>query len=227
MNRTHQALVAGLFAALIFASSACSLDSHKDGPEGLEDLGSQSFTGGHSADGPDLDDPSVLASVSQNIFIGRVVEELGETDAGGFTETVYLVEVEENLLNELRGTVRVAKGGPAENFEDGSGELAPQETFLMATRYYPRLNWHTLATWEPVNQSSIEGVRSEIQSGVANPAPPLNPGAPELPVPAATAGAVDPAQPRALIPSEAEVAETPEAGVDATTTADSPTTRPR
>lgn len=218
MNRSHRAILAGFSAILIVASSACASDSHQDGAEGPGDLGSQSFTGGHSADGPDLDNPSVLASVSQNIFIGRVVEELGETDAGGFTETVYLVEVEENLLNELSGTVRVAKGGASENFQDGSGELAPQQSFLMATRYSPRLNWHTLATWEPVDQSSL----AEIQSGIANPAPPLNPGEPELPVPAATAGAVDPAQPRALVPSE--VAEAPEGGVDATTTASSPAT---
>src|SRR5699024_5095039 len=101
---------------------------------------------------------------------------------------------------------------PSENSGDGSGELAPHESFLMATRYHPRLNWHTLATWEPVDGSSIEAVRAEIQSGIANPAPPRNPGAPELPVPAATAGAVDPAQPRAVIPSGAEVSDTPGGG---------------
>src|SRR5699024_10675198 len=116
------------------------------------------------------------------------------------------------LLNELHGTVRVATSGPSENSGDGSGELAPHESFLMATRYHPRLNWHTLATWEPVDGSSIEAVRAEIQSGIANPAPPRNPGAPELPVPAATAGAVDPAQPRAVIPSGAEVSDTPGGG---------------
>lgn len=209
MNSKHKVLLAGISASLLLASTACSPDSHTGAPEGSGPLGSQSFAGAHSAN---LDDPSVLASVSQNIFIGRVVEELGETDAGGLTETVYLAEVEENLLNELHGTVRVATSGPSENSGDGSGELAPHESFLMATRYHPRLNWHTLATWEPVDGSSIEAVRAEIQSGIANPAPPRNPGAPELPVPAATAGAVDPAQPRAVIPSGAEVSDTPGGG---------------
>src|SRR5699024_5751239 len=93
MNSKHKVLLAGISASQLLASTACSPDSHTGAPEGSGPLGSQSFTGAHSAN---LDDPSVLASVSQNIFIGRVVEELGETDAGGLTETVYLAEVEEN-----------------------------------------------------------------------------------------------------------------------------------
>ena len=99
----------------------------------------------------DLSDDRKLVGFSHNVFVGRVVEKLGQTEEYGFPETQFRVEVLETLKGSLSGEVTVNQQGGVRTW-DGSAYrregdpnlLEPGKTYLFATRHLPEKDWHTL-----------------------------------------------------------------------------------
>ena len=113
----------------------------------------------HPVYAANFSDDRVLMGGSHDVFVGKVLEQVGTQDKGIGPETQFSVEVVENIKGNLQGAVIVDQQGGYENgvltlFEDdrsstdGSGAsdylLKPGFTYLLATRYSSTYNWYTL-----------------------------------------------------------------------------------
>ena len=105
----------------------------------------------HAHAATDLSDDRKLAGFVQNIFIGRVLEELGQTEVRGWPETQFKVRVLDVIKGSVEGEIIVnQQGGVRES--DGSiyrreGDLEllqPGRAYLFATRTFPEKEWHTV-----------------------------------------------------------------------------------
>ena len=113
-------------------------------------LSQQSYIG-HAHAVTDLSDDRKLAGFAQDIVIGRVLEEVGQTEEYGWPETQFKVRVLDVLKGELEGVITVnQQGGIWE--QDGStyrieGDpdlLEPGRAYLFATRTFSEEDWHTV-----------------------------------------------------------------------------------
>ncbi len=109
----------------------------------------------------DFSDNRILMGASHNVFVGKVIRQTGEKERGIGPETQYQVVVIENIKGNLEGTVTVdQEGGYRDNIlyvMDGdigtTGKdanaylLQPGSTYLLATRYNPEEDWHTLNSY--------------------------------------------------------------------------------
>ncbi|MCE9548793.1 hypothetical protein K8Q98_00095 [Candidatus Nomurabacteria bacterium] len=107
----------------------------------------------------DFSNDEVLVGASHNIFVGKIVGQAGSKERGIGPETQLQVEVIENIKGKLEGQVTVSQQG---GYKDGilyvvgegrdalkkDGEnsflLKEGSTYLLATRYNEKENWHTL-----------------------------------------------------------------------------------
>lgn len=105
----------------------------------------------HAHAATDLSDDRKLAGFTQDIFIGRVLGKLGQTEERGWPETQFKVRVLDTLKGSLEGDITVNQQGGIRE-ADGSiyrreGDitlLEPDKTYFFATRYYDVENWHTV-----------------------------------------------------------------------------------
>lgn len=103
----------------------------------------------------DVSDPRQLVGITENVFIGRVVS-FNETHyPDGIPESLFTVEVLENIKGELKGEVTVnQQGGTWPATDDGTAGdlhlvnedalLVPGQTYLFATLPDAEGRWHTL-----------------------------------------------------------------------------------
>lgn len=96
----------------------------------------------------DLNDDRRLAGVVDNIFVGRVVSQVGTKALNTFPETQFKVEVLENVKGNLAGIVVVnQQGGFLSNelvLMEGDKLLEVGKTYLFATKPLASEGWHTL-----------------------------------------------------------------------------------
>lgn len=109
----------------------------------------------------DLEDDKALMGASHNVFVGKVIEEIGNKDAGLSVETQFTVEVIFNIKGNLNGRVTVEQQGgykdgilylvhegdtilPNGGNKGGDALLVPGTTYLFCSRYNEKENWHTL-----------------------------------------------------------------------------------
>jgi len=107
-----------------------------------------------------FNDDRVLMGASHNVFVGKVIREVGARDAEVGPETQFEVEVVLNVKGDLQGTVVVNQLGGYRNgilytvvnegdvvvagTDDKNSLLQPGFTYLFATRYNDDKNWYTL-----------------------------------------------------------------------------------
>ena len=99
----------------------------------------------------DLSDDRNLVGFSHNVFLGRVVENLGQTEERGWPETQFRINVLEILKGTVSGEVTVnQQGGYWESnssryrIEGDPNLLESGKIYLFATRHLPEKDWHTL-----------------------------------------------------------------------------------
>lgn len=107
----------------------------------------------------DFSNDEVLVGASHNVFVGRVVKKVSEKDPSGYPETQFEVQVIENIKGDLNGNVTLNQQGgfkngisyavayePDEILKGGDSNYLLQigSTYLFATRYYEKENWHSL-----------------------------------------------------------------------------------
>lgn len=96
----------------------------------------------------DTSNPRKLVGFSDNVFVGKVIEQIGSESLNGFPETQFKVEVLDNIKGVLNGTVKVnQQGGHKWNkivLFEGDKLLEVGQTYLFITRYLESQNWHTL-----------------------------------------------------------------------------------
>lgn len=107
----------------------------------------------------DVTDERQLVGDADNVFIGRVLEKVGEEGApvsgpGGvvFPQTQFAVQVQENIKGDLAGVVtvtqaggRAREGGDVVLFE-GDPLLEHGQEVLLVTKYDQANGWHTVTT---------------------------------------------------------------------------------
>ena len=105
----------------------------------------------HAHSVTDLSDDGKLVGFSHNVFVGKVIENLGQTEERGWPETQFRVAVLEILKGTVSGEITVNQQGGIRTW-DGSAYrregdpnlLEPGHTYFFATRFLPEKNWHTL-----------------------------------------------------------------------------------
>lgn len=115
----------------------------------------------HPVYAADMADDAALIGASHNVFVGKVVRQVGTKERGMGPETQFEVEVINNIKGDLTGTVVVDqmggyKGGTLYVVEGGDTVLPgndaqyllqPGSTYVLATRYNEEENWHTLNSY--------------------------------------------------------------------------------
>lgn len=101
-------------------------------------------------------DDRVLMGASHNVFVGKVLKQIGVKERGIGPETQFAVLIISNIKGNLNGIVKVDQQGGYEgkilyiikNDLSGQGEVASLlhegNTYLLATRYNAREGWYTL-----------------------------------------------------------------------------------
>lgn len=109
----------------------------------------------------DFADDRVLMGASHNVFVGKVIEQIGNKSFDNTPETQFAVEVILNIKGDLQGTVVVSQSGgykngvlylvsggdvvaPADIIKNGDQLLLPGSTYIFATRYDSKENWYGL-----------------------------------------------------------------------------------
>ncbi len=98
----------------------------------------------------DFSDNAILMGASHNVFVGKVIAQVGTNELAGSPTTQFSVEVVNNIKGDLKNTVVVNqlagyKGGVLYiTDEDSGGLLQPGSTYLFATRYRAEDDTHTL-----------------------------------------------------------------------------------
>lgn len=96
----------------------------------------------------DIYNPREVVGFSNNVFVGKVIKQVGSKSLSSYPETQFEVEVFDTIKGELEGTIKVNQQGGYEGdnlflMEDDK-LLVEGETYLFATRYLKEENWHTV-----------------------------------------------------------------------------------
>jgi len=97
----------------------------------------------------DFADNRILMGASHNVFVGKVMAQIGSQERGIGPETQFSVVPILNIKGHLSGAVIVDQAGGVLNgvsyyIEGGALLLKPGATYLLATRYNPQEKWYTL-----------------------------------------------------------------------------------
>ncbi|MGP4062942.1 hypothetical protein [Halobacillus sp. H74] len=96
----------------------------------------------------DTSNPRKLLGFSDNVFVGKVVEQVGTKSLNDFPETQFKVEILANIKGNLNGSVTVNQQGGHEWNKvvvfEGDKLLDEGQTYLFATKHLESENWHTL-----------------------------------------------------------------------------------
>lgn len=96
----------------------------------------------------DIYNPREVVGFSDNVFLGKVIKQVGTKSLNGYPETQFEVEVLDNIKGELKGTIKVNQQGGYDGeylilMEDDK-LLVEGQTYLFATRYLKEENWYTV-----------------------------------------------------------------------------------
>lgn len=103
-----------------------------------------------------LADNKILMGAAHNVFIGKVVSQIGTESRSVMPETQFSVEIIDTIKGNLEGRVTVNQEGGYkdevlymmeggyQNLENDPYLLEPGSTYLFATRYSSAHDWHTL-----------------------------------------------------------------------------------
>lgn len=141
------ALIAtGVVAYVITSSSAAGTDD-----------ATNDYMTIHGAWAFDVTDKRLLVGFSDDVFVGRVIKQVGSQGAPSLGEgtsllpqTQFKVSVKDAIKGDLNGTVIVNQSGgtDAETGElylvDGNPLLEPKQTYLFSTKYSPENDWHEI-----------------------------------------------------------------------------------
>ncbi len=110
----------------------------------------------------DFRDDKLLMGATHNVFVGKVLKQVGTKDRGAGPETQFSVDVVSNLKGNLTGTVTVNQFGgykdgilyvmdsdisvPVSTQGRGDRLLEPGKTYLFASRYSDVENWYTIVS---------------------------------------------------------------------------------
>lgn len=97
----------------------------------------------------DFSNNRVLMGASHNVFVAKVIKQIGNIERGIGPETQFEVQIVLNIKGNLQGTVTLDQEGGYDNgilyyIDGGASLLEPGTTYLLATRYNPQENWYTL-----------------------------------------------------------------------------------
>lgn len=96
----------------------------------------------------DVSDPRKLVGFADNVFIGRVIEQVSTKKISGYPETQFEVKVLKKIKGDLDGTIIVNQNGGYEGNQltvvNGDSLIKPGKTYLFATKYLESEDWHTL-----------------------------------------------------------------------------------
>jgi hypothetical protein len=97
----------------------------------------------------DFSNDRVLMGASHDVFVGKILKQIGSKEQGIGPETQFQVQVILDIKGGLQGTVTVDQEGGYENgtlyyVQGGVPLLKPGATYLLATRYSPPEDWYTL-----------------------------------------------------------------------------------
>lgn len=111
----------------------------------------------------DFRDDKILVGASHNVFVGKVIKQVGTKSLGFGPETQFEVEVIHNIKGDLQKKVVLEQFGGYENgilylvhggdvlgpdktgVEKGDPLLKVGSTYVFATRYNASENWHTIS----------------------------------------------------------------------------------
>lgn len=99
----------------------------------------------------DLSDDRKLAGIAHNIFIGKVISEVGDKKLNLIPETQFSVQVIENIKGNLNENITVNQQGGSDAEKDNKlilmendKMIEPGKVYLFATCYNDAEKWHTL-----------------------------------------------------------------------------------
>ncbi|CAN5727850.1 hypothetical protein BH11PAT2_BH11PAT2_06680 [soil metagenome] len=105
----------------------------------------------------DFSNDRILVGASHNIFIGKVIAQIGTKERGVGPETQFSIAVIDNVKGRIQDTVTIDQQGGFKNgklYVVGDDSLTkggntayllqPGSTYLFATRYNAQQNWYTL-----------------------------------------------------------------------------------
>ncbi len=112
-------------------------------------------------------DNAILMGASHNVFVGKVIAQVGENPIAGRPTTQFSVQVIKNIKGDLKDMVVLNQLG---GYRDGilylmdeeSTMLLPGSTYLFATRYNPEDDTHTLNSH--VNASKLLSSDTNLDS---------------------------------------------------------------
>lgn len=141
-------LLIGLISSIIIVGGTFSiqfLTYSKDNSE-------KSIINAHSTSIADFSDKRILVGSSNNVFIGKVLQQSGTKNLSVIPETQFSVQVLENIKGSLPEMVTVNQQGGLHEKEgtkslvllEGDNLLIPGQTYLFATRYLASENWYTI-----------------------------------------------------------------------------------
>lgn len=106
----------------------------------------------------DFSDDRILMGAAHNVFVGKVIRQLGEKALGSSPETQFEVDVIFNIKGDLKENIVVNQFGGYKNgvlylmhggdvvspgVDGGEELLAPGSTYLFVTRHLPEEDWYT------------------------------------------------------------------------------------
>ncbi len=126
----------------------------------------------------DFSNDRILVGASHNIFVGRVIAQIGTKERGVGPETQFEIEVIDNVKGNLQGVVTINQQGgyrdgksyliAGDVFTEGKEEetlLQVESTYLFSTRYNDNENWLTVISYPEANKilSSEETDKNELK----------------------------------------------------------------
>lgn len=123
----------------------------------------------------DFSDDKILMGASHNVFIGKIVEQVGGKALAKTPASQFKVEVIENIKGKLSGNITVNQQGGYRYetlylIEGSDGLLAPGSTYLFATRYNAKEDWYTLNSHPNASKllsSDINISKAELEKIIA------------------------------------------------------------
>ncbi|MEK8133163.1 hypothetical protein WMW72_35400 [Paenibacillus filicis] len=96
----------------------------------------------------DVTDTRRLVGWADNVFVGKVVKQVGTKTLIGTPETQFKVEVSDNIKGKFNGTVIVNQQGGFNKFEliliENDQLLQEGQSYLFVTKHLKEENWNTL-----------------------------------------------------------------------------------
>jgi len=115
----------------------------------------------------DFSNNQILMGASHNVFVGKVLAQVGTNDFMGDPATQFSVQIIDNIKGELKDTVIINQSGGYKDgvlyvMDEGGALLQPGATYLLATRYDTDAHYYTLNPHE--NASKLLSTDSTLSS---------------------------------------------------------------